>query len=194
MKSIPTSLLRISYVPILLAVILLGLNCSNPDYPSSQPGVIEVHLRSVSHNIPHSPLNSFTLQVTQIQAVRNDAARITIYEDVKAIDRKAAVFNTLSYDARDSAIIMGQTQVPPGIYTGINLLIDPGSTVIIDGYRTLKVVTDADFNNLLTFSGYFEIKENTTTVVTVTIDLDQSLVKGAYQCYFRPTYYISSVR
>ena len=45
-------------------------------------------------------------------------------EGLQAIDREDTKLNTLDVRARDSALIIGQTYIPPGSYKGIDLLLN----------------------------------------------------------------------
>jgi len=165
------------------------------EYSSPLPGTIDVKLRVISTNIAFDPLNNFVLKVTSVEAVRSeDKARAPIYEDTKAIGRTTNVYNTLDVRARDSSLVMGEGYLPPATYDGVNLLIEPGTQVILDGYRTIPVVKPEDFNPLLSFRSAFGISELTTTSIVVTIDLDQSLIKLSNSYLFQPVYYISSIK
>lgn len=191
--------------PLLLlctaVVLTFSWSCSQYDYTSPLPGILSVQLHTRSSDIPFDPLNNFVLKVTSVQAVRNDYARADIYEDAKAIGRTTNVYNTLDFRARDSNLVMGQGYLPPGDYIAVNLLITPGTSVILDGYRNIPVVVDAKFDPLLSFQNtqnpgatLFHIDEGVTTQMVVTIDLDSTLLKGANVYYFRPYYYVSSIK
>ena len=186
-------LLRACNLLIILGILLVG-GCEY-EYSSPLPGTIDVKLRVISTNIAFDPLNNFVLKVTSVEAVRSeDKARPPIYEDTKAIGRTTNVYNTLDVRARDSSLVMGEGYLPPATYDGVNLLIEPGTQVILDGYRTIPVVKPEDFNPLLSFRSAFGISELTTTSIVVTIDLDQSLIKLSNSYLFQPVYYISSIK
>lgn len=181
----------------LISLIALG-GCSQYEYSSPLPGIIDIRLRTKSNEIAFTPLNNFILKVTSVEAVRNDGARAAVYEDTKAIGRTTNIYNVLDLRARDSSLTMGQAYLPPGDYIGINLLIQPGASVILDGYRNIPVDPPDDFSPLLTFrkeggGTLFHIEEGITTSIVVTLDLDSTLQKGANKYYFRPYYYVSSV-
>ena len=168
---------------VAVAGIVFSSGCQY-DYVSPLPGIINVRLRTKSENLEFSPLNNFVLKVTTVEAVRNDRARAVIYEDTKAIGRTTNVYNTLDVRARDSNIVMGEAYLPPGDYIGVNLLIQPGESVVLDGYRIIPVVTPESFDALLAFRQNFKIQEGVTTKIVVTIDLDNALLKGANNYYF----------
>ena len=187
-----------SYYPFVivcfLTVVLSGISCTQYDYSSPSPGIVDVHLRTKSTEIPFDPLNNFVLKVTAVDAVRSgDGARVAVYEDLKAIGRTINVYNTLDFRARDSSLIIGQGYAPPGSYVGVNLLIEPGPQAILDGYRVIPVFRLESFEPLLQFRTPFDVKELWTTRINVTVDLDSTLIKGANEYFFRPYYYISHI-
>jgi hypothetical protein len=184
-----------------ILVVLIASSCSQYEYTSPLPGTISVRLKTKSSGITFDPLNNFVLKVTSVEAVRSDGARAPIYEDTKAINRTTNVYNTLDVRARDSSLVMGEALLPPGDYIGVNLLITPGSSVILDGYRNIPVIVDPKFDPLLAFRNatnpgatLFHISEGVATSMVVTIDLDSTLLKGANVYYFRPYYYVSSIQ
>ncbi len=194
---------RLRSFALLLSVLLLlfsAISCQY-DYNSPGPGYIEVILHTISspRNITFSPQNNFTLTITTVQAVRDNGALDLIYGDLKAFNRQPTVVNTLDTLARDSSEIMGLGYAPPGHYTTIDLLLTPGEIVTLDGYRQINVCADPKCgspypsNTFLQFQSPFDVNEGQTTRVTLTINLDSTLVKGAEQYYFRPYYYISSI-
>jgi hypothetical protein len=73
------------------------------------------------------------------------------------------------------------------------MLIQPGPSVILDGYRSIEVAPDPDFDPTLSFLKSFKIMEQKTTRIVLTINLDSTLVKRADSYLFKPYYYISSI-
>lgn len=194
---------RLRSFAILISVLLLlfsAISCQY-DYSSPGPGYIEVRLRTISSpkNITFSPQNNFTLTITTLQAERDDGALDIIYGDLKGFNRAPTVVSTLDTLSRDSSEVMGLGYAPPGHYVAIDLLITPGQMVTLDGYRQIPVCTDPScgspypFNSFLQFQSPFDVNGGQTTRVTLTINLDSTLVRGASQFYFRPYYYISSI-
>ncbi|TAK56192.1 MAG: hypothetical protein EPO24_11445 [Bacteroidetes bacterium] len=187
-----------TFFPIVMGLISIALffnsGCEQYDYASPGAGILEVRLRTVSTNIEFRELNNFVLTLTELIAYRNDGARMPVYQDVKAIDRKTASYNTLQPKARDSSLVIGQAYVPPGDFVSINMLMTPGINVILDGYRFVPVITSETASDVLVFEKPFKTESYKTTVVTLTIDLDCSLVKGVDWYYFYPCYYISSIQ
>ncbi len=170
------------------------LNGCQYDYASPSPGLIEIRLRSISNNIPFSPLNNFVLKVSGVSAIRSDGALVTIYPDIKATSRTTDIYNTLDSLALDSAIVMGQGYAPPGNYIGVALLITPGQQVIENGYQVINVVTGEGFSNLLAFGGSYSVTESQFTRITLAVNIDSTLIQGYQVYHYRPYYFISSIR
>jgi hypothetical protein len=181
----------VSYVIIIILVALANLNCQY-DYNSPQPGVIEVHFRTISTLIGHSALNNFLLNINTVNAIRADGGKLVVYQDIKAIGVSTQVINALDYGARDSTIVIGSTYAPPGQYVGMLVLLNPGSQIILRGYQVINVDTPDGFDGVLSFHLPYPVSESRKTIVTLTLDLDKSLVKGAFTYTFSPVYYISS--
>jgi hypothetical protein len=175
-----------------LSFALANLGCQT-EYASPLPGIVEVRLKTISQNIEFDPLNNFILTVSSVEAVRDDNARATVYGDLEAIDRQDTKLNTLDLRAEDSTLIVGQTFLPPGNYQGIDLLLEPSRTAILDGYRVITVERDPDFDPRLRFRSPFTINEWTTTQIVLEVNLDSTLLKKANTYLFRPYYSISSI-
>ncbi len=175
----------------ILLLVFLHVSCQY-DYSSPLPGIIRVQLKTVSHNIQFSPLNNFVLTITSVEAVRANQTRVKIFGDIQAISRTGSVYNTLDYRARDSSLVLGEGYAPPDDYVGINLQIAPGNQVVLDGYRFIPVDTTG-LNPILTFRKPFKVTETGSTHITLTIDLDSSLVQRTQDYFFNPLYYISSI-
>mgnify|MGYP001571873207 CR=1 FL=1 len=190
-KISPPGLALVVALPFVFAILNLG--CQT-EYASPLPGIVEVRLKTVSNNINFDPLNNFILTVSLVEAVRNDDARAVIYGDLEAIDRQDTKLNTLDVRARDSALIIGQTYVPPGSYKGIDLLLEPARQAILDGYRIITVDRQGDFDPRLRFRSEFSIKELTTTQIVLEVNLDSTLLRRANTYEFRPFYSISSIK
>ena len=179
---------------VTVLILILGNVSCQYDYYSPQPGVLELHLKTVSNDIPFAPLNNFVLKVDKVAAIRSDNSQVIIYEDANAIGRSPNTYNTLDLQARDSSLVVGQGYIPPGDYSGVGITLLPGSQVTLDGYRFIDVVKSADYNSVLSFRQPFKIEENGIRQITLAINLDSSLVKGYRVYYFRPYYYISSIQ
>lgn len=183
--------------PVLLGSLLLASSLANlgcqTEYASPLPGIVEVRMKTISQNIKFDPLNNFILTVSSVEAVRDDDARAVVYGDLQAIDREDTKLNTLDLRARDSALIIGQTYLPPGSYKGIDLLLEPARQAILDGYRVITVERDPGFDPRLRFRSPFSVKELTTTRIVLEVNLDSTLLRRANTYQFRPFYSISSI-
>jgi len=191
------------FCSILGLLVFLTLSCSQYDYTSPLPGIIEVRLHTIvdTNKISFSPLNNFTLYVSQMWAFRVDGGRGEIVADLKALTQSqnssqspTRPFNTLDYRAADSSLIMGETYLPPGNYKAILIQkAEPGKYVVLDGYRNIRIENDSIQQDLF-FQRPFSISEGHHTKIVLTINLDSSLVRRADSFIFNPLYYISSIK
>ena len=194
MKDVKVILFNVATGCLALVLIFVNLECTLPTYDSPSPGVIEVRLHTISQKIPFLPLNNFTLKVTSVQAVLSDGARLTIYQDVKAIDRAPSNYNTLDSLAYFSKRVLGSAFAPPGNYSGVSLIVEPGPQVIEDGYRTIPVTKPPEFIDLTTSARQYAVNSGDTVRIYLTINLDSALVKRADDFLFQQKYlYISSI-
>ncbi len=178
-------------LPLISAILNFG--CQT-EYASPLPGIVEVRLKTISHNIDFDPLNNFILTIPLVVAYRDDLAQAQIYPDLEAIDREDTKVNTLDLRAQDSTLIIGQTYVPPGSYVAIGMLIDPAHQAILDGYRVITVERQPDFDTRLFFESPFTVDEYRTTQIVLELNLDSTLLKRANTYMFRPYYRISSIQ
>ncbi|MFI5253784.1 MAG: hypothetical protein ACHQQQ_15300 [Bacteroidota bacterium] len=197
MKDVKVFLYKAVSVVLPLALIFANLCCSLPTYVSPTPGIIEVRMQTISTQIPFTPLNNFNLTLSAVYAIRADRARLVIYQDVKAIDRTPSVLNTLDSLAKTGNMVLGSVFAPPGDYSGVNLLYDLGTNPLVnlDGYRQIPVdTTGYGFNSSLVSNASYSVRENDTTRIYLTINLDSALVKGAEKYYFNQAFLkISSI-
>jgi len=187
-----TSPIFILTVVIPVMISMLNIGCQT-EYSSPLPGIVEVRMKTVSNNIAFDPLNNFILTVSSVEAVRSDNAKVVIFGDLEAIERKPTKVNTLDVRAQDSLMVIGQTYAPPGNYQGIDLLLSPAQTAILDGYRVITVEKDPNFDPRLRFRSPFSVSELTTTRITLEVNLDSTLLRRANTYQFRPFYSISSI-
>ncbi|MBI5476913.1 MAG: hypothetical protein HY964_09290 [Ignavibacteriales bacterium] len=178
---------------VLVALLVLISPSCQYEYDSPNPGIIQIRLKTISNNIPFTELNNFEIEFSQIEAVQKDGSRASIYEDLRAIDAKPVGINTLDFRARDSIMIIGETYVPPEDYMGIKMTISPGRAVTLRGYQKINVIKPEGFNSLLIIPRNYSVQEHHKTIITVELNLDSTLVKGAFDYTFRPYYNISSV-
>ncbi len=176
-----------------IVFLLAYTSCTQYDYASPSPGIIEVHLKTISNNIDFSPLNNFVLKVAQVNAIRSNGSQVLIFADIQAKDRATSVYNTLDVRARDSSLVIGQGYAPPGDYVGFNLQVSPGSQIVLNGYQEVDVVPLPSFDPLLQFRKPFSVSDSKGTRITLTVNLDSTLVKRSQTFSFQPYYYVSSV-
>jgi len=170
------------------------LSCKQYPYASPLPGILEVHLKTKSEQIPYSPLNSFGMQLTSVRAIRSDNAKMEVFEDLRAIRRSPSYFDAFDKTAFDSALVIGQAYTPPGQFIGINIQTQPMGLIILDGYRLIPVDIAPSFESLVILRQTIDIQELKTTTVVVTMDVDSSLTRRAESFQFRPVFYVSSIQ
>ncbi len=192
---------------LFLIVTVFNLRCTPYDYVSPSPGIITVNLKTISHNIPfESPihLNGYSLSFpfvespqAALEAVESNGYLVPIYSDLQSFEREPISYNVLDPRAQDSDLVLGQGYAPIGNYEGINLNVIPGTVVILNAnspdIQSVPVNVPANVSSLLSFKKSFQVQESKSTTITLTLDLDSSLVKGYSNYYFRPKYYISSI-
>jgi hypothetical protein len=180
------------FIPL---VLFLFSSCEQYEYTNPNPGLVQINLRSVYTQFDTVfALNNFTIKVTQIQAKRKDGSRANIYLEPKAIDKQPTVYNVLGKKAYDSTEVIGQYPLPPGEYTSLTFLIEPGLTVILDGYRRIRVDKPLDYSAFVEIEKAFVVEESRTTQLTLAADLDRTLRRLAYTFEYNPSYSISSTR
>lgn len=180
-------------------IVLVGIvGCDQYEYSSPYPGTVQLNLKAKYTQFDATETafqtNNFTITITSVKAVRDDGVRANIYQDIKAIGRKPDTHNLLGKSSYDSSEVIGQYPLPPGRYIGLEILMEPSRRVILDGYRFIDVVEPQERQRLVSIKKEFTIEEYRTTVITITIDLDLTLQKLAYEYLYRPYIYVSSVR
>ena len=130
-----------------------------------------------------------------------DAAEVhlPIFSDLYAIRRNpdGDFFNALDPRARDSMTVLGASWSPPTTFTSLELVIDSPEGVFISyGFygSFIPVNPVLPYQALRQLEATIPIESNRTTVVTVTFDLDQSLLQLTETFLFVPVFYISSVQ
>ncbi len=188
----------ISFGLIILAM-LLNFGCEQYDYVSPSPGILEIRFKTVSTGastgITFNALNNFSLTIPEgsntLVAIRNDDNYLPVYGDIKSIRRSESSFNVLQPAAEESTLVIGVAYAPPGNYKGVYLQATPGAIVTLDGYRTISVDDISSGSGDIYLYKDFSVVESKKTIVTVTLDLDKSMIKGAENYYYVPIYYIS---
>lgn len=182
---------------LFLAVSLVSFNsCQQYEYVSPAPGTLRLKLHSSYTQFDTLfSLNNFTLKVTTVQAIRSDGIRANVFQDVKAVGPTADVYNVMGRPAFDSSLVIGEFPLPPADYIGMQLQIEPGPQVVLDGYRFINVdrLADSLYTATILVSRPFSIEEARVTDIVLTVDIDATLRKLAYTFLYQPVYYISSV-
>ncbi len=191
---------------IALALSPLVISCEQFDYSSPLPGVLEIRLGVVNNRqslIPFGPQSRFGFTLRSLEAKRAGGIRLPVYTDLHAIRRNpdGDYFNCLDTLARDSASVLGQAYAPPGTFTSLEFTASPDPIVfILYGFysNNIGVVFRPQFQVLqrLPASGdrlEIRIEESRLTRVTITFDLDSSLVQRTETFEYVPRFYVSSV-
>jgi len=180
----------ICIIPVLL--VFLNISCQY-DYKSPLPGIIEIYIKSLPKaGLEYSEFNNFVIKVDRVFAIRSDQGMVKIFEDTKAIETSTITVNTLDSTARDGTLMIGRTYVPPGDYIGVDMYIEPG-TAIITGARgveqqIVEVRKNESFTPVLAPRKPYKVRESQSIRITIVIDLENSLQKGAYDYTFTPRY------
>lgn len=198
---------------LILAAAIASFSCETTDYSSPLPGTLEIHLAvknsRASGTLPWSggatgfgyPQSSLILKLSALETREESSFRLPIYADVAAIKRnpQGDYFNLLSPQARDSALVLGRVYAPPATYNEIELrtLVQGGVTVVdTSTFSAFEVRTPPGelVTDLVLLSGLsVEVQEARNTRVTITMDLDSSLVRRTEWFELHPTFYVSSV-
>lgn len=186
---------------------LAGISCEQFEYASPLPGILEIRL-ATKHNrqvlLPFNNDNLFTLNLRSLEVRQPGGVRLLVFASLQAIRRNpdGDTYNTLTFDSRDSVTLLGVAYAPPGIFTGIDMSVNPGPFLYksFGSYGTIfNVVVVPPFQLFQKFGDLnIPIEEGRVTVVTVTFDMDQSLTPriSPSEDFFSyvPKFYVSSVR
>ena len=192
----------------ILAVILSlsAFSCSQYEYSSPDPGVIDVRL-TVKHSrtslMPYPDSLGLTgsgmvFLMKSLDGVASGDVSLPIFSDLFAIRRNpdGDEFNALSLATRDSMTVLGKAYAPPQMYEGLELVISSPQGVFISyGFygSFIPVSPVLPFRGLQQLEADIPVQSGRTTVVTVTFDLDRSLLQQTESFLFVPVFYISSV-
>ena len=184
-------------------------SCEQYEYSSPSPGILEVRLgvanRRADGLLPFGSQNFFGANFNDLEARQPGNIRLPIFSDLTAIRRHpdGDFFNCLDIPARDSSIILGRVYAPPVNFTGINFAVSVFPFVQIT-YPYAVSEIDVEIPRLtqalqsLPRPGQspqnIKVESNRLTRVTVTFDLDSSLVRKFETFEFRPYFYVSSVQ
>jgi hypothetical protein len=147
------------------------------------------------------------MTLRSLDAVEHYPVKLPIYSDLTAIRRNpdGDFFNCLDPLARDSAFILGRVYSPPTTYTQLLFTVEVSPIVfVMDVFsgvpNIIQVRQDPTTEALqqLPATGQSRlsvpVETDRRTVVTVTFDLDSSLVRRTEWFQYRPYFYVSSVK
>jgi hypothetical protein len=194
---------------ILVVLLVSGIACQQYEYASPTPGVLELRLgvkNLRTQIIPFGAFNQLNITIKDLAVARDDGAFLVVLADLNAIRRKANgdTLNLLGFAARDSQLVMGQVFAPPGTY--VDLAEARSSPVThdtllhrFDGAFTTRIpVRDVGPASRFTWllpPPSFEVREGRKTVVTLTLDLDASMLRRSeWFEWVAPLLYISSIQ
>lgn len=198
-----------SIMLLMLSVVLLFVSCSQYDYTSPLPGILEFRLKTKNSRTSLMPFgqSSFVFNLKSLEAVRAGGARLDVLPDLNAIRRptNGDSYNALDTLARDSAIILGRAYAPPGEYVGINLVATIENNIVIvpraSGIPSFIQVAPPPYivpalKQLPRPGESLSIKvaENRLTRVNVMLDLDSTLIRRAEYFEGALQFYISSIQ
>lgn len=192
---------------LVFLLFVLFASCGQYDYSTPLPGVLEVRLGVVNNRqslIPFGSLNQFGLILRSLEARQPGEIKLPIFADLHAIRRNpdGDYFNCLDTLGRDSGLVLGQAYAPPSTYFALEFTISP-DPILFAYYgfygSVIEVVTPIGqqaLQRLPRTGGQLSIpvQEGRFTRVTVTLDLDSSLVRRTETFEFRPYFYVSSVQ
>ena len=196
---------------LMVALVLFGMSCSQYDYSSPNPGILEIHLKTKNSRtdfLPFSDRSFFVFNLKNLEAFTVAGARLPVLPDLNAIRRSADgdFFNTLDTLARDSSMVLGRVYAPPATYNRIELvasIISP-SFVVVPNVGTLSRRIEVEqpipfpepLKTLPRSGGTlsFTVQEGRVTRVNVMIDLDSTLVRQTETYLGQLQFHVSSIQ
>lgn len=198
---------------MLIALSIGGLSCEQYDYTSPLPGRLEVRLASKNSRttlMPFSPTNTLPLRLRKVVARQSNGVTLELLADVNAIKRNADgdIINALDTLSRDSTTVLGVANAAPGTYTGVDIEVDlplsgVGFVNVITGFvpNTIQIFNPPGIISQTIFrfpteSGQlnYEVNEGRKTILTITFDMDSSLVRRTEWFEYHPYFYLSSIQ
>jgi hypothetical protein len=199
--------MRLPSIALCIGTVLSTLvvpSCSDYEYSSPEPGILDVRLKVINNRqdlLPFSltdslviPSASMFLVMKSLYAIQPDDVELPVYSDLFAIRRNpdGDFYECFSGAARDSMVILGQTYAPPELFTGLQMLIEsPFSVSISYGFysSTIFINPVLPFIGLQNMEAEIPIESGRTTRVTVALDLDRSLIQLTESFLFFPVFY-----
>jgi hypothetical protein len=185
-------------------VMIAGIACNQYEYASPSPGILDVRLRVINTRtdiVPFDSTSSFLLIMRTLVATQPGDIEMEIFGELNAIRRPSngELYNCLLREARDSVLILGRSYAPPGSFTGLEMTVTPFQSLTV--FRNnipvfievrMPLPAPPALQRLEPLN--IEIQEGRTTRVTVTFDLDQSLVRRTEWFEYHPVFYVSSIQ
>jgi hypothetical protein len=203
------ALLRNISVVVCPMLIVSSLSCEQYEYLSPSPGILEVRLgvanNRVNSFLPFGSNNTFIANFDDLEALQPGNVKLPIFADLSAIRRHpdGDFFNCLDPAARDSLIILGRVYAPPATFSGLRFTMSVFPFVQITyPYAVSEIIVEiptlTQALQTVPRPGHppvnIKVESNSLTRVTVTFDLDSSLVRKFETFEFRPYFYVSSVQ
>ncbi len=209
----PHSLKKISwYVCFFAATLMSGISCSQYEYASPTPGILEIRLRAKNSRQDFMPFgkSTFIFNLKSLDVIRQDGARLDVLPDLNTIRRsnEGDNFNTLDTLSRDSVLVLGKVYAPPGTYVGIDIVAQ-----LLQGFSLVQIVSVVPERptvipviepvpppaalNQLPRPGQtlrFTVSEGKVTRVNVMIDLDETLIRRTEYFEGDLQFYVSSIQ
>lgn len=180
---------------LLVVMVFAALSCRQDPYPSPEPGIIEISYRVVSSEFTPSALNQFSLRLSSLRAIRTDNARLDVLSDPRAIRRSPSFFNALDPAGFDSTFILGSTYAPSGVFSTIELALEPIGFLVLDGYRQIEVKKVLDYPDLVKLTNInATISPGVKTRIVIGLDLDRALIRRLNRYDFNPVLFVTSIR
>lgn len=195
----------------LIVAAITGLSCSQFDYNSPLPGIVEIRL-AVKNTRPDilefggidtatGTGNFFVLNLKELEIAQANGSRLRVYSSLAAIrrDPDGDNFNTLALEARDSALVLGVVYAPPAVFSRLEMSITSTGFVIRSSGGNIPVIEIPPFRAFqqLPEEGQalsIPVTEGRTTRVTVTFDMDRSLIQRTETFDYVPHFFVSSVQ
>jgi hypothetical protein len=192
---------------VLVAAFAL-FSCSDYEYSSPEPGIIEVRLKVINNRqelLPFTrvdsvvfPAANMIMVLRTLHTTQSNGALLPVYSDLQAIRRNpdGDFYNCLTTLARDSALTLGQAYAPPEQFSGLQMVIDSpfGVDISYGFYGSFIPVTPVlPFVALQALSASIPVESGRTTRIVVALDLDRSLIQLTESYLFQPVFFISSV-
>jgi hypothetical protein len=149
--------------------------------------------------------NAFVIVLTDLEANAPGDLKLEIFADVNAIRRHpdGEIFNCLDTLARDSMYILGRAYAPPVTFTGLTMRVQPTEAVSVSNpyyVSQIPVTQQLPVRALIQMPEpgqpplSIQIQENRLTRVTVTCNLDSTLIRRIESFEYRPYFYVSSIQ